>query len=171
MFAASLNLARVLRDAYGVDARLKWPNDVLADGRKVCGMLSEMEAEGEWVRFVNLGIGINVNNDPAALAPQAVALQQLLGKPVGRGDLLRRFLKRFSNSLNTGLGENLLTDWKALCVTLGQNVRIVTPRHVIAGRAVDLDIYGALVLQQPDGGMHHVAHGDCFHDDRTGAQS
>jgi len=171
MFAASLSLALVLRQAYGVDARLKWPNDVLVDGRKICGMLSEMEAEGEWVRFVNLGIGVNVNNDPAAMVSQAVSLKALVGRPIARGDLLRQFLDRFADQLDDGLGQRLINDWKGLCATLGKTVRIVTPRKVIQGKALDLDGNGALILAQDDGGLVHVAHGDCFHADCASAQS
>jgi len=168
MFAASLELALVLRQTYGVDARLKWPNDVLVGGRKICGMLSEMEAEGEWVRYVNLGIGINVNNDPSTLVPQAVSLKALLGRSVGRGELLRLFLDRFQARLADSLGERLINDWKALCTTLGKSVRIVIPRKVIQGKALDLDGNGALILAPNDGGLVHVAHGDCCHDDGAG---
>lgn len=171
MFAASLELALVLRETYGVDARLKWPNDVLVGGRKICGMLSQMEAEGEWVRFVNLGIGINVNNEPATLVPQAVSLKTLLDRPIARGELLRQFLDRFEARLANGLGERLIGDWKALCATLGKTVRIVTPRRQVQGKALDLDGHGALILAQDDGGVVHVDHGDCFHDDCAGAQS
>ena len=63
-FLASLTLASILRQGYGVDAGLKWPNDILVGGRKLCGLLSEMESEGEQVNFINVGIGLNVNNDP-----------------------------------------------------------------------------------------------------------
>ena len=63
-FAAGLTWARLLKEEYGIDTGLKWPNDLLVGERKLSGMLSEMEAQGEWVTFVNIGIGINVNNDP-----------------------------------------------------------------------------------------------------------
>jgi len=165
MFAASLELALVLNAHYGLQARLKWPNDVQVDGRKICGMLSEMEAEGEWVRFVNLGIGINVNNDPAALVPQAVSLQALLGKKIARGELLRRFLERLERRIDRILDADPIENWKALCATLGKQVRIVTPRQVFAGKALDLDPHGALIVEQPDGNTIAVAHGDCFHAD------
>ena len=70
-FLASLTLARVLRELFQIDAAVKWPNDILVDGRKISGMLSELEAEIDRVLFINIGMGINVNNDPSRVEPGA----------------------------------------------------------------------------------------------------
>ena len=70
-FLASLILARTLNEMFGVDARVKWPNDLLVDEHKICGMLSELEAEADRVAFINVGIGLNVNNDASGIEPAA----------------------------------------------------------------------------------------------------
>src|SRR5512147_1903685 len=74
-FLASLTLAGILKEVYGVDAGLKWPNDILVQGCKLCGLLAEMESEGDQVNFINIGVGLNVNNDPPAVVPPAVSLK------------------------------------------------------------------------------------------------
>ena len=68
-FLASLTLACVLRELFQIDAAVKWPNDILVDGHKISGMLSELEAETDRVLFINIGMGINVNNDPSGVEP------------------------------------------------------------------------------------------------------
>ena len=80
--AVSLYLAQTLRDLYAIEAQVKWPNDIMVAGQKISGMLAEMEAEIDRVRFINVGIGLNVNNDPPADLPMAVSVKQLLGHTV-----------------------------------------------------------------------------------------
>lgn len=165
-FAASLELARTLREAFGVDAAVKWPNDLLVDERKLAGMLSEMEADGDLVRFVNIGVGINVNNDPPA-ALSAVSLKQLLGREVSRRDLLAAFLERLEPRLRPdSLAETLdgvVAEWKAFTVTLNREVRVQTLRETVRGTAVDVDADGALMLRTSDGDIRRIVFGDCFH--------
>jgi BirA family biotin operon repressor/biotin-[acetyl-CoA-carboxylase] ligase len=163
-FAAGLTWARVLQKDYGVDAGLKWPNDLLVDERKLSGMLSEMDARGELVTFVNIGIGINVNNDPTPDEPRAVSLRQILGRTVDRRDLLEQFLNRFEEKMaDDGWLDTVIAEWKPLAVTLNRRVRIVTTRETIEGLARDVDETGALILEKSDGVLQRVIHGDCFH--------
>lgn len=161
-FAASHVLATTLRQMFAVNARVKWPNDILVDGRKLSGMLSEMEAEGERVSFINIGIGLNVNNDPAVEGSLAVSLQELLGRKTSRREILTRFLDAFDERRKKPL-DSIIDEWKQDTITLGQRVKIVTVRHEFEGRAVDVDSTGALVLQLDDGSMESVIYGDCFH--------
>ena len=76
-FCASLVMALTLQQLYGIHAAVKWPNDILVSDRKLAGMLSEMEAETDRVAYVNVGIGLNVNNDPSPAAPGAVTLKEI----------------------------------------------------------------------------------------------
>jgi BirA family biotin operon repressor/biotin-[acetyl-CoA-carboxylase] ligase len=161
-FLASLTLARLLREGYGVEAGLKWPNDVLVSGRKLCGLLSEMEAEAEAVTFVNIGMGINVNNDAEGAAPAAASLKSLLGRAVPRRDLLAGFLDAFEAALGSPDWDAVIPQWKSYSVTLGQPVRIVTAREEAEGVAEDLDENGALLLRQADGAVRTIIYGDCF---------
>lgn len=163
-FAAGRTWAAMLREAYGIEAGLKWPNDLLVGGRKLSGMLSEMDARGEMVTFVNIGIGLNVNNDPTADEPTAVSLAQILGRKLDRRDLLEGFLERFEAKMRDPHGlDRIIAEWKPYAVTLNQAVRIVTTRESIDGIARDVDETGALLLERPDGTLQRIIHGDCFH--------
>jgi BirA family biotin operon repressor/biotin-[acetyl-CoA-carboxylase] ligase len=161
-FAASLSLAETLQAHYGLDAGLKWPNDVLVSGAKICGMLLEMEAEADAVHYVNVGMGINVNNDPGAEVGNATSVCRLLGRTVPRRELLIAFLDRFESRLSSGLA-SVVDEWRRRAVTLQRRVRIVTVRESVEGTAVDVDQNGALVLRLPDGSLTRVIYGDCFH--------
>jgi BirA family biotin operon repressor/biotin-[acetyl-CoA-carboxylase] ligase len=161
-FLVALTLAGVLRESYGVDAGLKWPNDILVQGRKLSGLLSEMESEGDQVRFINVGIGLNVNNRPPVVEPPAVSLRELLGRAVSRRDILARFLDELEQALAVEPWDTVMAGWKARSVTLNRPVRIVTARDDLSGTAVDVDENGALLLKQADGTMTTVVYGDCF---------
>jgi BirA family biotin operon repressor/biotin-[acetyl-CoA-carboxylase] ligase len=163
VFAASLELARLLRERWGVEAGVKWPNDIMVGGRKLAGLLSEMEAEGEMLSFVNIGIGLNVNNNPRGSEPGAVALHELTGAPVTRRELLADFLEHFETRLRSTDLAGVIAEWKRWTVTLNREVRIVTTRETLAGYALDVDDDGALLLRTTDGQLLRVTHGDCFH--------
>jgi len=162
-FLASLTLARVLRDLYQIEAAVKWPNDILVDDRKLSGMLSELEAEAERVFFINIGMGINVNNDPTGVEPGAISLKNMLGREISRVRLLARFLDEFEDRLKNAEFENIISEWKQYTVTLQRQVRIVTQREVTEGLAVDVDENGALVVRLADGSIKKITYGDCFH--------
>ncbi len=163
-FAAGLTWAVLLKEDYGIAVGLKWPNDLLAGDRKLSGMLSEMEARGDQLTFVNIGIGLNVNNDPGVDEPGAVALSELAGHPLSRRDLLANFLDRFENRMNAPHGlDHVITEWKTHALTLNRYVKIVTVRETMAGLARDVDETGALILERADGSRQRILHGDCFH--------
>ena len=162
-FLASLTLARVLREMYRIEAAVKWPNDILVDDRKLSGMLSELEAEADRVFFINIGMGINVNNDPTAVEPGAISLKTILGRESSRIKLLSGFLDEFEDRLKNAEFENIISEWKQYTVTLQRQVRIVTQREVTEGLAVDVDENGALVVRLADGSIKKITYGDCFH--------
>jgi BirA family biotin operon repressor/biotin-[acetyl-CoA-carboxylase] ligase len=161
--AAGVDMAELLRSRYGIDARLKWPNDILVGERKLCGVLSQMEAEGGRVGHLNIGIGLNVNNTPRADAPNAVSLKALLGRSVPRRQILTAFLDIFSKRISTFDPRTIIEQWKSLNVTLGRRVRILTIRAELEGTAVDVDSHGGLMLELDDGSRQSVMVGDCFH--------
>jgi len=163
-FAAGLTWARFLKEAYAIDTGLKWPNDLLVGERKLSGMLSEMEAQGEMVTFVNIGIGLNVNNDPTPEEPNATSLARITGRKLARRDLLEGFLDLFERKMADPHGlDNIIAEWKPFAATLNRPVKIVTTRESIEGIARDVDESGALLLERPDGTLQRIIHGDCFH--------
>jgi len=163
-FAASMVLAQTLRSRFDIHAAVKWPNDILVDGKKLAGILSEMDAETDRVNFINIGIGINVNNDPTPYEPTAVSLKQILGKPLERRELLKAFLDGFEHAIDDANLVDVVSQWKRYTQTLNRKVKIVTTREVAQGLAVDVDDDGALILKMPDGSLKRIIYGDCFHE-------
>ncbi len=154
-------VAKAIRHLYGLKAKLKWPNDVLIGGKKVCGILAEMEAEMDMVKYINLGVGINANNNISYYANTAVSLKELLSKEVNRKALLIEVLNQIKYHL--GQPEEKLTQlWTQLSDTLGKKVRVIAPRQIFEGEAISLDTDGALIVKTAQG-IKKVVAGDCIH--------
>ena len=169
-FAASLCLTKTLRKLFSIDANVKWPNDILVNGKKLAGLLSEMETKSDMISFVNLGIGLNVNNSPERDEPNAVSIKNLIGKKVPRRNLLTAFLEEFALEIpriydkNIRQGELSVIDrWKKYTSTIGKQVNIETSDSVFSGVAVDVDESGALIIRQKNGMEKRIIYGDCFH--------
>ena len=165
--AAAVGVAKALREL-GVEARIKWPNDLLVDGRKICGILAESSFEsvpvaakkvgtGEERRvdFVVLGVGLNANLDPKDLGVpenEAATLRSELGHDVDMLALLDSLLSHLDFDL--GRIEDfgaVLDDWRAFNCTLGERVRVRRFGEVLEGKALDLGPEGALLLKTSDG--------------------
>ena len=165
-FLASLTLSQTLNEIFDIEARVKWPNDILVNERKISGMLSELEAEADRVAFINIGVGINVNNDPPKVQPAATSIKQILGREVSKKDILFRYLDAFEKKVQTADFDRIVQEWKQYTVTLNRNVRVVTNKEVVTGRAIDVDDSGALILRCADGSLQKIIYGDCFHQSR-----
>jgi BirA family transcriptional regulator, biotin operon repressor / biotin---[acetyl-CoA-carboxylase] ligase len=162
-FAASVSLARVLRRDFGIEVCVKWPNDLLVAEKKLSGMLCEMDVVDDRVGFLNVGIGLNVNNDPSRLEPGATSLRKLLKRKLSRRHILTAYLDTLEQALTPERLPQAITDWKAMTGTLNRSVRIVTTQETVAGRAIDIDDSGALLVELPDRTVRQVFLGDCFH--------
>ncbi len=160
-FAASLSLALTIRRLFDIPALVKWPNDILVNEKKIVGMLSEMELESDRLAFVNIGIGINVNNDPSREEPNASSIKSIAGREVCKEKLLSEFLKAFESRIAQGI-DDVISEWKQYTLTIGRQVTVVTTREVSEGRAIDVDDDGALVMKLADGTVRRVIYGDCF---------
>lgn len=160
--AAAVAVADAARDA-GVDAVIKWPNDVLAatdDGeRKLAGVLTEMEGEADRVSWVVVGIGVNLDVDGVSLPETATSVRDL-GGSVSRRDFLQAVLERFDD-LRRDLN-SVVPAWRERTTTLGRDVRVEIPGGVVEGRAVDVEFPGSLLVETDDGTVG-VAAGDCEH--------
>jgi BirA family biotin operon repressor/biotin-[acetyl-CoA-carboxylase] ligase len=157
--AAAVATARAVREL-GVDATIKWPNDVLVDGQKLAGILTEMEGEADRVSWLVAGIGVNANIDPADLSEERATTLRAECGDVDRRELTHAVLDRFS-----ALHENrdaVLPAWRDLSATLGRRVRVETPQGEVVGEAVDVSFPGALEIDTGDG-IETVTAGDCEH--------
>lgn len=164
---AGIAVAEAIRDETGLDARIKWPNDVLIEGRKVAGILTEMSAEADKVNFVVVGIGVNANLDlsvfPKELQKKMITLREAMGHEADRVILLKSILKKFEAayfSFKRGNFKKILSDWKDLCDTLGKRVKILALDKEMEGEALDIDEHGGLLLKFPSGEMRTVYSGD-----------
>jgi len=145
----------------GVDAGIKWPNDVLVgdDERKLAGILTEMEGEADRVSWVVVGIGLNANVDSGAVPETATTIREQVGD-VDRAALTRDLLERFDD-LRADPG-SVLPAWRERAVTLGRRVRVETPGGDVVGEAIDVEFPGTLVVET-DQGKKRVSAGDCEH--------
>ena len=160
---ASIAVARAIRKLFGLKAELKWPNDVLIAGKKVCGILAEMEAEVDTTNFVNLGIGINANSPLSQFEKTATSLNKELGREISRKELLNSILNELDEQQTLLTKEALLEQWRSLSSTLNKDVKIVSPGEVIVGKALDIDTSGALIIKGEDGCIRNAVAGDCTH--------
>jgi BirA family biotin operon repressor/biotin-[acetyl-CoA-carboxylase] ligase len=156
-------VAATIRKLFGLKAELKWPNDVLIEGRKVCGILAEMDAEMDVVNFVNVGIGINANTSIPQFEKTVTSLKDALGREISRKGFLSALLVEIERQQPLLMKADLLEEWKKLSVTLNKDVRIVAPGEVIVGRAIDIDTTGALIVKERDGSLKKAMAGDCIH--------
>jgi BirA family biotin operon repressor/biotin-[acetyl-CoA-carboxylase] ligase len=160
--AAAVATTRAAREA-GVEAGIKWPNDVLVrvDGteRKLAGILTQMEGEADRVSWVVSGVGVNVDV-PAAELPETATSLRALGGSTDRRAFLQSFLDAFADL--QGDPDTVLPAWRGASLTLGRRVRVDTPNGAVEGKAVDVAFPGTLVLET-DEGRRRVAAGDCSH--------
>lgn len=161
--AAAVDLAGALMTLYPIEAKVKWPNDVLVGEGKIAGILSQMAAEADCVHFICLGIGVNVNNRPPEISPPAVSVAQLTGAPGSRAQILSNFYDRFEQRMRLDRLHEVIPEWKKNTLTLGRHVVIQTIRETVEGTAVDLDSRGGLMVEMAGGERRTVLHGDCFH--------
>lgn len=162
---AAVALARAIKDSTGIAVGIKWPNDLLVQGKKICGILTEMNAEMDRVNYLVVGMGINVNivEFPEELKEIATSLKIEAGTHLSRRLLLQKLLLQFENLYKLWLIEGfkpVLKDWKEKCVTLNCPVRVTSARESWEGWAEDVDDTGALLLRLPDGSLRQVLAGD-----------
>lgn len=142
-------------------SEIKWPNDVLMDGKKVCGILTEMSAEMDRVSRVIVGIGINVNNRlfTAELADKATSVYRETGKITDREELAKSVLNEFFYLYNEFLREGLapfVTEYSEKCATLGREVIIIRKGEQEVARAVEISENGELVIERD--GIREAVH-------------
>ena len=160
---ASVAVAATIRKLFRLKAELKWPNDVLIAGRKVCGILAEMDAEMDVVNCVNVGIGINANTSIPQFERTVTSLRDVLGRVISRKELLTALLVEIERRLPSLMKADLLEEWKKLSATLNRDVRISSLGEEVIGQAIDIDATGALILKSKDGSLRTVLVGDCIH--------
>jgi BirA family biotin operon repressor/biotin-[acetyl-CoA-carboxylase] ligase len=165
---ASVALCEEARRA-GVDASIKWPNDLVVNDRKLAGILTEMRAESERVRWVVMGIGLNVNAVPAdfpeGIREQVTSIRTEQGHPHSRALFLTGFLAGLEQWLDRHATEGfepVRNAWRQLSRTLGREVRVSGGEEELVGVAEDIDECGALLVRN-GAAITRVLAGDVEH--------
>lgn len=159
---ASLAAARGIEAETGLEARLKWPNDVLVNGRKVSGIIIETSLKGKAVDYAVMGIGININVDMSAfaeIAATATSLSAELGASVSRLGVVRRLLVEL-DGLYKAPRPAVYEEWRSRLDTLGRQVCVTSGDDTQYGRAESVAADGSLLLRRDDGRLTTVLAGD-----------
>jgi BirA family biotin operon repressor/biotin-[acetyl-CoA-carboxylase] ligase len=161
---SGLAVVRAVKSLYGLDVGLKWPNDLIVSDKKLSGILSEMEGEADRVKFVVVGIGINANCDVTVDIP-STSIKAELGREIETIGLVQEILKELEELYLAFLEDSstFLDEYRKNCHTLGRVVEIQGYGKTIAGRAIDIEVDGALLIQMSDGTIEKVLSGDCKH--------
>lgn len=161
---ASVAVMRTIAGVTGLKAAIKWPNDLLLDGRKVCGILVESGVRGRKVEYAIIGIGINVDLDTGNypdIAGTATSLAREAGRPVPATALVRRLLRETDGLYASVLaGTPVFPEWRDNLITLGHKVRASCGEEVYEGIAESVMEDGSLNLRQQDGHLVRVVAGD-----------
>lgn len=165
---AAVAVAQAIRDVTSLEVTIKWPNDIMVDNRKLCGILTEMKAEQDSVDFVVLGIGINVNAAKIELPKGAASIKEELhrrGRKINlsRVELTKRVLERleeYYNLMKSDGFEPIIDIWKDLSVMIGSRVKVSIHGKTFEGLAHDINPDGALVVRTESGILEKVSSGD-----------
>jgi BirA family biotin operon repressor/biotin-[acetyl-CoA-carboxylase] ligase len=165
--ASGVALARALRASTEVECEIKWPNDILAHGRKLCGILTEMTAEIDKIKYVVVGIGVNVNFESSDFPPElkklATSLRIEAKRVFNRAELAARILQELDadyERILQGRFQAIAEEWESHCTTIGREVEISTGNRTVRGRAESLDTEGALLVRTEHGHLERIIGGD-----------
>ncbi len=159
-------VASVIRKECDLEAGIKWPNDIVIAGKKVCGLLSEMSAEQDRIRHIVLGVGVDVNMElhalPADVGVLSTTLANETGERMDRPVLLQRILRELDKRYVAFLADegDVLREWTSLNVTVGKRVQVSGAGGTQEGLAQGIDSDGRLVMKLDDGSIRTVAAGD-----------
>jgi len=165
--AAATALSRAIARQTSLVPEIKWPNDLLIRGRKVAGILTELRAEVDQVKYVILGIGVDVNQQaedfPRELKAIATSLRKEAGQPFRRADLAAAMLEELDRDyarVCRGDFDGIAQEWEERCTTLGHQIGIRMGDRITYGRAEALDTDGALLVRTQHGHLERITGGD-----------
>lgn len=162
----ALSVAEAIEEQSGLEAGIKWPNDVVVNKRKVCGILTEMILEAEYIRCVVTGVGINVNQPsmPEEIAQTATSLFIEKGEKLSRAALIESVMRHFENNYDCFIGSLDLSELKeayeARLANKDQLVRVLDPKGEYEGIARGIRCTGELIVELPDGIVREVYAGE-----------
>jgi len=161
---ASLAVVRAIKQVTGVEAGIKWPNDIMINGKKVCGILIENEVKEGRVNFADIGIGINVNFSPRdfpEIADIATSLSHEASTEISNTELVAELLDHLERLyIEANNGEPVYREWLKNMETLGQRIKVDTGKTVEQGWAETVAENGNLIVRREDGSLIEINAGD-----------
>lgn len=162
----AMAVAEAIRKVTGLSSGIKWPNDVVVHGKKVCGILTEMSTEVDYINYVVIGAGINVNQEvfPEEVKETAGSLFLELGKKIPRAPLVAAVLEELETFYEvfqkTEDLSALCTAYNRLCINRGHEIRVLEPGHAYTGTTDGINAKGELVVKRTDGTITEVYAGE-----------
>lgn len=158
---AAAALCRTSRDLWGIELATKWPNDVYYKGKKASGILTEMKSSGDSLSWLNLGMGINVNNDPHLKS--GISLSKIAGRSLDRKEILTSLENNMKNLLRDNNPREIRNLWTRLSCTTGSKVKLQNSHNeIFEGDALALDASGALIVKSVKGKEQQALFGDLY---------
>jgi len=148
-----------------LDVRIKWPNDILVNGKKIAGILTEISTEMDTIDYVVVGLGMNVNNTflPDDINETATSILIETGERFPRVEIVREYLRRqetYYRVLTTSGFEPILGRWKELANIIGRQIKVEMIDKTYVGTVEDIDPEGVLILKDMKGASHRIFSGD-----------
>lgn len=163
---AALAVADGIRECTGAESLIKWPNDIVMSGKKICGILTEMSADPDCINYVAVGIGINVNMEefPEEIRGVAASIFTETGKKTKRSLLISAVMAAFERYyevfMKTTDMSGLLEDYNGKLANCGRTVRVLDPAGEYSGTAIGIDREGELLVEMEDTTVRRVLSGE-----------
>lgn len=163
---AALAVSEGIGKACGLDTQIKWPNDIVADGKKLCGILTEMSTELECINYVVTGMGINANMEefPDEIKDVATSVLIQTGRRAERsrliGEVMTGYEKYYTIFMESGNMVGLLSIYNSRLANLERSVRVLQPGSEYTGTALGINEAGELLVKTEDGTINRVISGE-----------
>ncbi len=149
---AAMAVARAISKCADTEALIKWPNDIVIGGKKICGILTEMSAQFDFINHIVIGIGINVHNEhfPEEIAETAGSILLQTGKRIRRAELIEQILEQFEHYyaifMETEDLSGLVKEYNSILVNMNKSVRVLDPKEPFEGKAMGITKKGELIV-------------------------
>ncbi|MGI5999357.1 MAG: biotin--[acetyl-CoA-carboxylase] ligase [Lutispora sp.] len=165
---AAVAVLKAIKSIYNMDIMIKWPNDLVVNGKKVCGILTELGAEIERINYLCVGIGINANSEESDFINKALdtatSIKIATSIKVERKELIARILTVFENYYSLFLEKGsigfMIEEYKKYLINIGKEVRLITKNEEIQAKAEDITSEGHLLVRLKDGTLKEISSGE-----------
>ena len=162
----AIAVAEGIQKVTGLETKIKWPNDIVVNGKKICGILTEMSTEIDYINHVVIGVGINVNQDifPEDIRSTATSLKMELGKKVKRSELIAAVMKSFETCYETFMKTEDLSGlqelYNSMLVNKDREVKVLEPGNEYKAHALGINQTGELIVRTPEGEEKEIYAGE-----------